>query len=302
MILMNDIIAVTGITGHTGNFFLKELIDNHYTGKVRCLVRRSSDTTLLDQSGLDIEKIYGDANDETALKTLVRNAGLVLHIANIHYSISVLKACMEESVSRVILVHTTGIYSKYKMASKEYEKIEEELRELEKKSTIETIILRPTMIFGDMCDHNIHKFIRMVDKFPLMPEISHGRGKIQPVNARDLGRAFYQVCIAESLPSDDYILSGERALSLHELFDMIGGYLGKKTRHISVPLMIGKIGAKVVRIISFGKIDYVERVLRMGEDRDFEHGKATEDFGYTPEPFEDGLKREVEQYLLRKRT
>lgn len=297
---MAQIIAVTGITGHSGTYFLQELIRNQYSGTVRCLVRKTSKTDLLDQSGLDIEKVYGDISDAETLKKLVKGADVVLHIVNIHHSVSILKACMEENVPRVILVHTTGIYSRYKMASEEYKQIENEIAALSRDKKTKYVILRPTMIFGDLCDHNINRFIKMVDRFPVMPEIDHGKGKIQPVNARDLGKAYYQVCTTNDLSGNDYILSGERALSLHELFDMIGENLGKKIHHFSIPMVIGVYGAKFIKTISFGKIDYVERVLRMGEDRNFDHEKADIDFGYLPECFEIGLQREVEQYKSRK--
>lgn len=49
-------------------------------------------------------------------------------------------------------------------------------------------------------------------------------------------------------------------------------------------------------MLTFGKINYIEQVLRMSEDRAFLHDKATETFGYAPEPFFIGLKREIMQY------
>lgn len=59
--------------------------------------------------------------------------------------------------------------------------------------TTKVTILRPTMIYGDLCDSNMSKFIKMIDKFRIMPAINGGRSLIQPVNARDLGKAFYTV-------------------------------------------------------------------------------------------------------------
>ena len=44
----------------------------------------------------------------------------------------------------------------------------------------------------------------------------------------------------------------------------------------------------------------VEKVLRMGEDRDYAHDAATRDFGYQPEPFDTGLKREIDEYIRSK--
>ena len=46
-----------------------------------------------------------------------------------------------------------------------------------------------------------------------------------------------------------------------------------------------------------GKVDYVEKVQRMSEDRCFSHEDARIDFGYSPEAFEVGIAREVKEYL-----
>lgn len=52
-----------------------------------------------------------------------------------------------------------------------------------------------------------------------------------------------------------------------------------------------------MKIITLGRMDLVEKVLRMGEDRDYGHEAATRDFGYDPESFDVGLQREIEEYL-----
>ena len=77
-------IAVTGITGHSGKFFLKQLIDNDYPGALRCLVRASSDTSALDASGLNIEKLCGSIDSDADLERFVRGADTVVHIAEDH--------------------------------------------------------------------------------------------------------------------------------------------------------------------------------------------------------------------------
>lgn len=291
------ILAVTGITGHTGRYFIRELIDHGFDGTLRCLVRESSDTGALDASGLNVEKVFGDVTDPEALRRLVTGADRILHIAWIRNTLPLLEAARQSGFQgHIVLVHTTGIYSKHKMAAGEYQEIEEAMRPY-LDSGMNITILRPTIIFGDMCDKQFHNFIRMVDRFPVMPQIDGGRALIQPVNARDLGRAYCQCVMKERLPELDYICSGARALSLREMCALIGVYLGKKTRFVSVPMLFGVAGAAGVKALSGGKLDYVEKVLRLGEDRSFSHEKATRDFGYEPEPFETGLRREVEEYL-----
>lgn len=291
------ILAVTGITGHTGGYFLQELIKHGFDGTLRCLVRASSDTRALDESGLRVEKVVGSLENPEDLYRLVEGADRVLHIAGIRATLPLLAAIERARVrGHIVLVHTTGIYSRHRMASGEYKEIEEKLRAFLDRG-MNITILRPTMIFGDMCDHNIHKFIRMVDRFPVMPQIDGGRAYIQPVNARDLGRAYYQCVMKDRLPELDYICSGSRRVSVRELCSLIGIYLGKKTRFVSVPMAVGSAGAWGVRALSGGRLDYVEKVLRLGEDRSFSHEKAARDFGFEPEPFDIGLKHEVEEYL-----
>jgi nucleoside-diphosphate-sugar epimerase len=293
-------LLVTGITGHTGRYFLQELINHKYEGTIRCIVRETSDTLLLDDSELNIEKVVGDIHDEVFLNECMKGIDSILHIVNIRYTLRIIKAAINNNVRRAVCVHTTGIFSKFRIASEEYVIIENELNEILSKNEIKVTILRPTMIYGDMCDRNISKFIKMVDLFRVFPVINHGKGLIQPVNARDLGKAYYDVLM---MPSEkvkpEYILSGERPITMLEGFRLISNNLGKKTIFVSVPLSFGVFLARSLKVITLGKIDYVERVQRMSEDRCFPHQEAKNDFGYDPESFEIGIAREVNEYLKR---
>lgn len=293
-------LLVTGITGHSGRYFLQELIKNKYKGKIRCMVRKTSDTSLLDNSGLNIEKAVGDIKDKDFLDKCMKDVDTVIHIVNIRHTLRVLKIAIKNNVQRIICVHTTGIYSKFRGASEEYKRIAEKIKEIVDKSVISVIILRPTMIYGDLCDHNMSKFIKMVDKFKIFPVINGGRCLIQPVNARDLGKAYYEVL---TMPPEKvkkaYNLSGDKPIAMIDAFELIGNDLGKKTIFISFPLWFGVFAAIIVKTITFGRMDYIEKVQRMSEDRCFSHKEAEEDFGYSPEPFDIGIAREVKQYLNR---
>jgi nucleoside-diphosphate-sugar epimerase len=295
-----EMLLVTGITGHTGRCFLQELINNKYDGPIRCVVRETSDTSLIDKSGLNIEKVVGDISDTEFLNKCMKGVKTIVHITNIRYTLRIIEAAINHRVSQAICVHTTGVYSNFKVASEEYKIIESKLQKLIDESDIKLTILRPTMIYGDICDRNMSKFIKMVDTLGIFPVINHGRGLIQPVNARDLGNAYYKALMlpAEKLKSA-YDLSGEKPISLLEAFKLISKSLGKKTVFISFPLEFGVFLARTLKVITIGRIDYVEKVQRMSEDRCFSHEDAKIDFGYNPEPFEVGIKREVNEYLKR---
>lgn len=293
-------LLVTGITGHTGRYFLQELIKNKYEGPIRCIVRETSDTSLLDTSGLNIEKVVGDINNQAFIENAMFGINTVMHIYNIHHSPSIVQAAIKNNVNRAILVHTTGIYSNFKYASQGYKDVERKVSELTSNLDCPTkvTILRPTMIYGDLCDSNMSKFIKMIDKLRIMPVINRGKSLIQPVNARDLGKAFYTVLMSpDKTAGKAYDLSGEKPLQMIEVFKMISNSLNKKTTFVSIPLGFGVVLAQFAKVLTLGKIDYVERVQRMGEDRSYPHAEAKKDFNYSPMSFEEGIQIEVNQYL-----
>ncbi len=223
-----------------------------------------------------------------------------MHIYNIHHSPVIVQTAIDNNVKRAILVHTTGIYSDFKYASQGYKDIEKRISELTTDPDCPTkvTILRPTMIYGDLCDSNMSKFIKMIDRFRVMPVIDGGNSLIQPVNARDLGKAFFTVLMSpEQTAGKAYDLSGDKPIRMIDAFKLISRELEKKRTFISVPLGVGVIMARILKVLSFGKFDYVERVQRMGENRSYSHEEATRDFDYNPMSFEDGIQIEVKQYL-----
>lgn len=290
-------LLVIGVTGHTGKYFLQELVKNKYKEKIRFLIRKENEEAILKDTGLNYETIYGDLENIESLKKACKDIDQILEIYNIRYSLNVLEAAIQNNVKRIIFVHTTGIFSKYKMASEEYKIIEKEVIEKSKNNNIDITILRPTMIYGDICDHNISKFIKMMDKMRIYPMIAGGKAEIQPVNARDLGRAYYQVLInPEKTKNKNYNLSGEKPITIKNMLKLILKYLDKKAIFIPIPMFISITVAYILKILTFGKKDIVEKVLRMKETRIFSNEEARRDFGYTTINFEEGIKEEVRQY------
>ncbi|WP_010175469.1 NmrA family NAD(P)-binding protein [Bacillus coahuilensis] len=93
-------LLVTGITGHTGSYFLQELIDNKYNNPIRCIVRETSDTSLIDKSGLNIEKVVGDLGDQEFMNNAMDGIDTVMHIGTIFYSSILIKAALEKDIKK----------------------------------------------------------------------------------------------------------------------------------------------------------------------------------------------------------
>lgn len=302
---MARILAITGATGRKSGGVLAqriseniEVIRNMFPDGIRALVRNSSDTKLLEKQISGIEIYKGNFIDTVFLENSLKNIDTLLHIVGIRWSDKMIDAAIACGVRRIIFVHTTGIYSKYKGASKDYKRIEPYVIEQCKKNGIVFTILRPTMIYGTLNDWNIIEFIKMVDKFPIMPVVNGARYELQPVHYKDLGQAYYDVLINEETTANrDFNLSGGEPILLRDMLKVIGEKLGKKVRFISCPFPIAYGGAWMVYLLSFKKVDYRERVQRLCEPRFFSHKEATEAFGYDPMQFETGVTDEVNQYM-----
>ncbi len=298
-------VLITGITGNSGQYFLDELLVAFPENvSIRALVRSSSNRKKLEklaENGCPLEIFEGNLSDADSLKAMTAGVDTVFHIAGIGSSLNLVRASLANGVKRFILVHTTGIYSKYKAAGEWYRKTEAEIRNMIAGKDIDLTILRPTMIYGSLNDENMVKFIKMTDKLRFFPMVKGGHYALQPVHQQDLGIAYLQVLnmlLSGSVETGDreYILSGGTVIDLIDIMRLISDYLGKKTTFFSVPFLFAYTGAWGLYLLTLGKKDFREKVQRLVEPRNFPHDKASQDFGYSPMPFPEGLRMEVELY------
>jgi len=301
---MRKTVVLTGVTGKSGQYAIERLLERQSELehiRLRAVVRSKEKAAFIENSSLPVELLEGSIDDEAFLLRAFSGADTLLHIVGIHTSLRVIPLAIQAGIRRIIAVHTTGVYSKYKSASAEYNHIDAEISRLCAENAVQLTILRPTMIYGGLDDENVVKFIAMMDRLPVMPVVSGARFALQPVHRRDLGRAYADVLISESTAGKDYVLSGAEPITLREMLRVIAGYLGKRARFVSVPYWVAISGAWLLYLATLTKIDYREKVQRLVEPRAYPHADATRDFGYAPMGFSEGVKGEVEAYLLQHR-
>ena len=304
---MDEILAITGITGKSGQAFAFRLEQNQekirkmFPGGIRLLLHKERERDKDILPSFDVQRMYGDLDDELFLGEAFLGVDTIVHIAGIHWSRQIVHAAANNFVRRMICVHTTGIYSKYKEAGEEYRNIDDFVYMMSKSKNIILTILRPTMIYGTINDHNVASFIRMVDKLPFMPVVNNAEYELQPVHYADLGKAYYDVLVSEKITGGhDYILSGGEEITLRDMLIEMGAYLSKRMRFVSVPFPIAYAGAWFIYLVSIGKIDFREKVQRLCEPRVYPHEEASRDFGYDPRTFRSAIGDEVREYLQAK--
>jgi nucleoside-diphosphate-sugar epimerase len=291
-------LLVTGITGHSGRLFADRLARERYSGTMRFALRPSSDESFLGNTSLNCSRIVGDITDPSYLDGAMEGVGTALHIAGIEYSRNIVDAAIRKNVQWVVLVHTTGRYSRYKSAAEEYVRTEDAI--LAMRDQIAITVLRPTMIYGSSRDRNMFKLIDYLYRHKLFPVFGSGKNLMQPVLAADLGNAYYDVLANHVVTVNrEYNLSGKEPISYIDLVRTVSRTLRKSTVLVRLPIWLSVLGARVFNL-AFQKAPIsVEQVLRMNEDRAFPHEPALRDFGYRPASFEDGIRGEVEEYLRR---
>ncbi|WIL69381.1 MULTISPECIES: NAD-dependent epimerase/dehydratase family protein [Staphylococcus] len=290
-------ILITGANGHSGRIFLNNLEkeNSKLFDEVHITVRKNNLDEFITKSKLNIIKHHGDLNDSEFVNKITKDIDIILHIAGIQMSKILFEKAVQNKVNWIIAIHTTGRYSKFKSASAEYIEIEDKLLEL--RDEINITILRPTMIYGSSRDKNMNKLIKFIDKFPIYPIFGNGKNLMQPVNAIDLARSYIQVIEnSEVTKNQNYNLSGKYPEKYKSLINTVSQYLNKKIVLIKLPIFFSYYFVKLFRKIIPKFPLNEEQVLRMKENKDFTHLKATEDFGYTPMSFEEGIKEEIKEY------
>jgi uncharacterized protein YbjT (DUF2867 family) len=175
-------ILVSGGTGLLGQGLLRVLreIGEH---EVRCLVRRTSPVERL--GGLELA--YGDAGDANSMTRALRGMDAFVHVAGIGYTLQVLEAMRRARVERLVIVSSTSAHSRFEFRSAPRLVSEALLVG----SGLRWTVVRPSMIYGSELDHNMHKLLRFLDRWPVFPLFGSGENLWQPVYYEDLARGLY---------------------------------------------------------------------------------------------------------------
>ena len=170
----DDVCLVTGATGFIGGHLTQRLVQEGY--QVRCLVRATSDTSMLE--GLDVEVAVGDLTRASSLAGVTDGCRFVLHCGalvsdwataqevtrvNVEGTRNLLEASVEASVSRFVHISSTDVYGypgrteiDETYATERFRNwyahtklgAEREVRRAEAAHRLEAVILRPSTVYG----------------------------------------------------------------------------------------------------------------------------------------------------------
>jgi nucleoside-diphosphate-sugar epimerase len=291
-------ILITGWTGNTGSLILERAARRWPEATFVGVTRQAGAPPPPGLSGR-FQVAVAALDDEAALeqaafsRTDASGFDLVLHVAHVHFTPPILRLAERYGVPRVLLIHTTGMYSRYREYGARYREIDDAVTARAGSGPCWTI-LRPTMIYGNGRDHNLHKLILALARSPVFPLFGDGSATFQPVHVDDVADAAIAVLDAPDCRWRAYDLSGATIATYKEILMTIGNLLGRKPLLVPIPLTAALAMAGIGERLRPGGIGVnVEQVRRLQENKAYPHAPATKDFGFAPRTLAEGLSQEI---------
>lgn len=285
-------IIVVGATGFTGSRVMQELA-NVPDIEVTCLVR--SPQKLQNWQGANpLTIIEGDLDNVASMQQAFKGQDALIFVASMGFGHmpDVVRVGEEAGVKKAVFTSSTAIFTRLPAQSKDGREGGEAAV---KQAQFDWTILRPTMIFGCRGDRNMERMVRTLKKTPLFMVPGSGQALQQPIFVGDVAKAVVAALFAEGTENKAYNISGKEPLTFNQLVKKTGAALGKSIPIINVPLWMIMPFVKLYNAISKKPRLTEEQILRLNENKAFDHQDAMNDFGFQPRPFEEGIENLISE-------
>ncbi|HEX4759685.1 MAG TPA: aminotransferase class III-fold pyridoxal phosphate-dependent enzyme [Thermoleophilaceae bacterium] len=308
---------VTGATGFIGGHLAQRLVQDGY--QVRCLVRASSDTSLLDK--LDVEIAVGDLTSARSLARAADGCRYVLHCGaqvsdwapakdiariNVGGTRNLLDASIGASVERFVHFSTTDVYGYPGDAaidetyagtdfqnwySQTKRAAEAEVRRAAHAHALDAVILRPATVYGPRSTDVVGEIARAIRKGNMLL-VGGGRALAGLVYVDNLIDAALLALRHESAPGQAFNASDGLDITWKDFTDGLASGLGCSQVRWSMPYwMANGIGFSLehgYRLLHKAtRVDIPPLLSRqavhvLGKNQDFSNRKARELLGWEP--------------------
>jgi len=313
-------ILVTGATGFIGKHLVKKLVSKGH--RIRCLVRKTSrkgDINYLKK--LKVELFNGDLINKKSLKGICGGIDIVYHLTgvlggfnvsetlisdiNITGTMNILEESKKSNIKKFIFCSSAGVLGpivsgnelSHYNPSNFYEKTKVEAEKLVLKTKLGYVIIRPEFVYGPMDNHVLPLFKAIKNKRFFI--IGDGNSLLHPTYIDDLTQAFIK-CLDPKIKNKVYIIAGEKAIRVKELYKLIAKKLNVETNKLLIPLPITTILAFILenlsKIFKFNPIITKSKIKFFTENRTFDTSKARKEIGYKPIKLEKGIEKTVKCY------
>jgi nucleoside-diphosphate-sugar epimerase len=327
---MNKCCFVTGATGFIASHLVDRLLQEEF--KVRCLVRKNSNTDYLKQ--LNVELVYGELTDFESLRMGVQGCNYVFHCAafvsdwgtiseirqvNVTGTRNLLEAILELPACRFIYLSTTDVYGhpKQKNISEDLPyptkfcnwytqtKMEAELEVMHfyTRYQLPVTIIRPATVYGPRSINVIGEISDAIRSGQMLL-INDGKANAGLCYISNLIQAIVLAAESDSAIGECFNVSDEYQVTWKQFIDDLADQLGEQKKYYNMPYGVANIlglllenSYRVLRMttgLKFSALLSRQAVQVMGREQDFNTDKIQSLLGYRPiVNYQLGLKETV---------
>jgi nucleoside-diphosphate-sugar epimerase len=324
-----QVCLITGGSGFIGGRLAERLVEEGYG--VRCLVRAASDTSRLEELG--VERVLGDLGRVDSLVRAVEGARYVFHcgalvsdwatvgeirLVNVEGTRHLLEAAAAAGVERFVHLSTTDVYGYPEGTAVDEShtprrfrnwyaqtklEAEGEVRRVAEATGLKTVILRPATVYGPGSKEVIGEIARAI-RGGHMLLIDGGRPVAGLCYVENLIDAALLALIHEGAPGEAFNVTDGLPTTWRQLTDGLADGLGCSRVRWSLPFWMASA-------VGFS-LEHVYRLLRgltglrlppllsrqavqvLGRSQDFSNGKLRETLGWAPRVgYGEGLEATV---------
>jgi uncharacterized protein YbjT (DUF2867 family) len=292
-------VFVTGSTGFVGKRVVRALLAHGFL--VRCLVRPGSEEKLRGFESID--RVPGDVLRPDDLVASVEGCGALVHLVGIirerrARGITFERLHVKATLNMLALAKKAGVRRYLQMsalgtrphARSRYHQTKWQAEEAVRQSGIDWTIFRPSVIFG-RGDQSISVLAGMIRRLPVVPVVGDGRYRLQPIGVEQVAEGFARALTSRVAVNQSYEVAGPEAYAFVDLLDQIGAALGRRrVRKVHAPLAAVKLLTSALEWLPLYPLSR-DQIAMLEEENVTDPTRFYTDFGITPEPLAQGLRR-----------
>lgn len=287
-------ILISGSNGLTGTELIKNINNIKVLNESNIILANRRENQHIKSIINVREEIIFDLKDEYEWLKLLKTyqPDQVLNISNIRHSSALLDAIKRQAKKpKIYIVGTTAVHSRHSSCNYEYRWHEQKIRSYEG----DYCILRPSMIYGNLKDKNMHKVIKFIKKYRFFPVFGDGTNLMQPVYYKDLSYAIGQSL--ELSPLNLSIdISGDECQTYFSIIENIFSALHIRAKILRLPIELSKTLLKAIPSKLKNKVPVsYEQLIRLQEDKSFDNKDAKNLLKYNPLSFKHGIEKQIEE-------
>jgi len=294
-------VFVTGGTGFIGKNLVKHLVDEGHTPV--CLVRAGSEKKLSSYNN-KVEIIMGSIENIKGWEDNLKDIGAIINLIGIirefpsrnitferlHFqaTVDLVDLALEKDIDRFVQMSALGASPDSRA---EYHRSTCRAEDYIRKSKLRWTIIRPSLIIGPG-NEAIESILKLLKSYPVVPVISSGEYRMQPIDIDDVSQAFINSLENDVSVGKTYVMGGPNRFSYNEMVDIIADSIGKKARKVWIPSGVMKLIACPFEYVK--SFPLTKSMIDMLMEESITDSKTVfEDLKIEPIPFKDSLKKAI---------